>query len=51
MFLMNVALFPALLTMLEYAFCVGPGSVNDQPPTDMNVWRPDLLFFKLVNRL
>lgn len=33
------------------AFCVGPGSVNDHPPTDTQVSSPLYLFFRAVKRL
>lgn len=37
--------------MVLKACWVGPGSVNDHPPTDIQVSSPLCLFFKAVNRL
>lgn len=49
--LMNDARLPEVLTMLLKALRVGPGSVNDQPPTEIHVSRPGFLSFKAVKRL
>ena len=48
---MNVARLLELLTMFEKAFCVGPGSVKDHPPTEIKVCSPGFLLFKAVKRL
>jgi hypothetical protein len=47
---MNFLRLPAVLVMSEKAFRVGPGSVNDQPPTEIQVCMPLYLSFKAVNR-
>lgn len=48
---MNFCLLPDVLVMSLKAVLVAPGSVNDQPPTEIQASNPALFFFSAVNRL
>jgi hypothetical protein len=48
---MNFWRLPEFELMSLNADRVGPGSVKDQPPTEIQVWRPLLVSFSAVNRL
>lgn len=47
---MNFLRFAAVLVITVKAVRVGPGSVNDHPPTEIQVCKPSLLSLRAYSR-